>query len=59
MQEIFEETSTEASPERVEEVKVASPPGLRKRPVYVNTFVNIVCHVLMDQVSYRNVLRLS
>ncbi|KMT13003.1 hypothetical protein BVRB_4g087180 [Beta vulgaris subsp. vulgaris] len=32
-EEIFVETSTEASPQRIEEVKVASPPGLRKRPV--------------------------
>ncbi|KAL2944113.1 Vesicle transport protein USE1 [Bienertia sinuspersici] len=33
MQEIFEETSTKSSPQTIEEVKVASPPGLRKRPV--------------------------
>ncbi|XP_048500494.1 uncharacterized protein LOC104893693 isoform X3 [Beta vulgaris subsp. vulgaris] len=32
-EEIFVETSTEASRQRIEEVKVASPPGLRKRPV--------------------------
>ncbi|XP_021725258.1 uncharacterized protein LOC110693207 isoform X1 [Chenopodium quinoa] len=31
--ELFEETSTEASPQIGEELKVASPPGLRKRPV--------------------------
>lgn len=41
MQEIFVETSTEASPQRIEEVKVASPPGLRKRPVYVNNFADL------------------